>query len=150
LIVYHKSVQVTLTDPMDANRSIKDKDQMSPRSREGSLSGISPTLTTKQQDLPPSRPSESTSVTSSTGSLPERSPLGPDPLPSPRYWSPGGSSVIFEPTPSDTASSPSGADPPISPTDTPVDIVRQETEDALVRFLEGLVSEKQSLNQSPP
>lgn len=99
-----QSVQVTvLTDPMDADRSIKDKDQMSPRSRE-SLSGVSPALATKQQDLPPSRsliPRLPGPVTSFTGNLPKLSPLGsPTGLRSPRFASPGGSSTnLAESTP---------------------------------------------------
>ena len=131
-----QSVQVTiLTDPMDADRSIKDKDQMSPRSRENSLSGLSPTLAMKHLHLP------------------RLSPLGsPTGLRSPRYGSPRGSSTnladstprpaVYKPTQkpltpqrggelqrippssisrtfsSDTGSSPSSAGPPISPTDT--------------------------------
>ena len=100
-----QSVQVTvLTDPMDADRSIKDKDQMSPRSREGSFSSVSPALATKQQDLPPSRssiPRLPGPVTSFTGSLPKLSPLGsPTGLRSPRFASPGGSSTnLAESTP---------------------------------------------------
>ena len=102
-----QSVQVTiLTDPLDANRSIKDKDQISPRSREGSFSGLSPALATKQQDLPPSRTSVlrlQGPVTSYTGDLhpPKLSPLGsPAGLRSPRYASPRGSSTnLAESTP---------------------------------------------------
>ena len=100
-----QSVQVTvLTDPMDADRSIKDKDQMSPRSREGSLSGFSPALATKQQDLSPSRssiPRLPGPATSFTGDLPKLSPLGsPTGLRSPRFASPGGSSTnLAESTP---------------------------------------------------
>ena len=130
-----QSVQVTiLTDPVDADRSIKDKDQMSPRSREDSLSGLSPTLALKHLHLP------------------KLSPLGsPTGLRSPRYASPRGSStnlaestprpVLYKPTQkpstpqrggelqrmppssisrtfSSDGSSPSSAGPPISPTDT--------------------------------
>jgi glycogenin glucosyltransferase len=99
-----QSVQVTiLTDPLDANRSIKDKDQMSPRSREGSFSGLSPALATKQQDLPPSRTRLQGPATSYTGDLhlPKLSPLGsPTGLRSPRYASPRGSSTnLAESTP---------------------------------------------------
>jgi glycogenin glucosyltransferase len=100
-----QSVQVTiLTDPMDADRSIKDKDQMSPRSREGSLSGVSPALATKQQVLPPSRssiPRLPGPVTGFTSNLPKLSPLGsPTGLRSPRFASPGGSSTnLAESTP---------------------------------------------------
>jgi glycogenin len=100
-----QSVQVTiLTDPMDADRSIKDKDQMSPRSREDSLSGVSPALATKQRDLLPSRssiPRLPGPATSFTSNLPKLSPLGsPTGLRSPRFASPGGSSTnLVESTP---------------------------------------------------
>jgi glycogenin glucosyltransferase len=143
-----QSVQVTvLTDPMDADRSIKDKDQMSPRSREGSLSGVSPALASRSSI--PRLPGPVTSFSK----LPKLSPLGsPTGLRSPQFASPGGSStnlaestprpVPYKPTQrpstpqrggelhrlppssisrtfsSDTASSPSSAGPPISPTDT--------------------------------
>ena len=143
-----QSVQVTvLTDPMDADRSIKDKDQMSPRSREGSLSGVSPALASRSSI--PRLPGPVTSFSK----LPKLSPIGsPTGLRSPRFASPGGSStnlaestprpVLYKPTQkpstpqgggelhrllppsisrtfsSDTASSPSSAGPLISPTDT--------------------------------
>ncbi len=100
-----QSVQViVLTDPMDADRSIKDKDQMSLRSRQGSLSGVSPALAKKQQDLSPSRttiPRLPGSVTSFTSDLPKLSPLGsPTGLRSPRFASPRGSSTnLAESTP---------------------------------------------------
>ena len=97
-----QSVQVTiLTDPKDADRSIKDKDQMSPPSREGSLS---PALATRQQDLFPSRssiPRLPGPATGFTGGLPKLSPLGsPTGLRSPRFASPGGSATnLAESTP---------------------------------------------------
>ena len=97
-----QSVQVTiLTDPTDADRSIKDKDQMSPRSREGSLS---PALATKRQDLPSSRssiPRLPGPMTSFTSNLPKLSPIGsPTGLRSPRFASPAGSSTnLVESTP---------------------------------------------------
>ena len=100
-----QSVQVTiLTDPVDADRSIKDKDQMSPRSRDGSLSGVSPALDTKQQDFSPSRssiPRLPGPVTGFTSDLPKLSPLGsPAGLRSPRLASPRGSSTnLAESTP---------------------------------------------------
>ena len=142
-----QSVQVTvLTNPMDADRSIKDKDQMSPRSRGGSLSGVSPPLATSSIPRLPGP------VTSFASGLPKLSPLGsPTGLRSPRFASPRGSStnlaestprpVLYKPTQkpstpqrggelhrlppssisrtfsSDTASSPSSAGPPSSPTD---------------------------------
>ena len=101
-----QSVQVTiLTDPKDADRSIKDKDQMSPRSRGGSLeTGISPALATKLQDPSPSRssiPALPGPATGSTGDLPKLSPLdSPTGLRSPRFASPGGSTTnLAESTP---------------------------------------------------
>ena len=97
-----QSVQVTiLTDPVDADRSIKDKDQMSPLSRESS---VSPALATKQQDLPPSRssiPRLPGPMAGFASDLPKLSPLGsPTGLRSPRYASPRGSSTnLAESTP---------------------------------------------------
>jgi glycogenin glucosyltransferase len=84
---------------MDADRSIKDKDQMSPRSREGSLSGVSPALATKQPRS--SIPRLPGPVTGFTSNLPKLSPLGsPTGLRSPRFASPGGSSTnLAESTP---------------------------------------------------
>lgn len=98
-----QSVQVTvLTNTVDADRSIKDKDQLSPpRSRESS---VSPALATKQQDLPPSRssiPRLPGPMSGFASDLPKLSPLGsPTGLRSPRYASPRGSSTnLAESTP---------------------------------------------------
>ena len=91
-----QSVQVTvLANPMDADRSIKDKDQISPRSREGSLSGISTALATS------SIPGLPGPVTSFASGLPKLSPIGsPTGLRSPRFASPRGSSTnLAESTP---------------------------------------------------
>ncbi|KAI0296247.1 hypothetical protein BC826DRAFT_1006072 [Russula brevipes] len=100
-----QSVQVTiLTDPVDANRSIKDKERP-PRSRETSFSGHSPALAAKQREFPPSLVavpgSQDPVMTSFTSDIPKLSPLGsPTGLRSPRYASPRGSSTnLAESTP---------------------------------------------------
>jgi hypothetical protein len=61
-----------LSDTMDADRSIKDKDQMSPRLKAGSLSGVSPALVSSWG--PPPLPSlSSSSETASSASSASRS-----------------------------------------------------------------------------
>ena len=100
-----QSVQVTiLIDPLDADISIKDKDERLSRSREGSYSGIFPALAAKQQEFFPSHSpvhGRQEPVTAHTSGTPKLSPLGsPTGLRSPRYTSPRGSSTnLAESTP---------------------------------------------------
>ncbi|KAI9512536.1 glycosyltransferase family 8 protein [Russula earlei] len=100
-----QSVQVTiLTDPSDADRSIKDKGERPPHSREGSgLPSVSLPLGKEQPEFPPSHSALSGPQHSdpATSDLPKLSPLGsPTGLRSPRYASPRGSSTnLAESTP---------------------------------------------------
>ncbi|KAI0308166.1 hypothetical protein B0F90DRAFT_1833249 [Multifurca ochricompacta] len=103
----NESVQVAiLTDPADADHSIKDKGKRAPRSRQNSYSGVSPTLMAKERDVFPS-PSVgpgSLGPENTIDSIPKLSPLGsPTGLRSPRYASPRGSSTnLAESTPRPT------------------------------------------------
>jgi glycogenin len=104
----NQSVQVTIiTDPADADRSIKDKGKGPPRSRQSSYSGVSPTLEAMQRDLSPSSPTAPGPQgfgTSYTDDVQKLSPLNsPTGLRSPRYASPRGSSTnLAESTPRPT------------------------------------------------
>ncbi|KAH9982850.1 hypothetical protein BGW80DRAFT_48611 [Lactifluus volemus] len=103
-----QSVQVTiLTDPADADRSIKDKEKAAAHSRQSSYSGVSPILMAKQRESSSSPPivlGPQGFGTSYTDDVPKLSPLGsPTGLRSPRYTSPRGSSTtLAESTPRPT------------------------------------------------
>ncbi|KAI0257928.1 hypothetical protein BC834DRAFT_917003 [Gloeopeniophorella convolvens] len=126
----HQSVQVAvLTDPADADPSVKDKEKRPPRLRQSSYSGVSPTIS-KYGELPPSPSAIPESRAPGLGyvsEVPKRiSPLtgSPTGMRSPRYASPRGSSTnlaesvptptVAKPTPRNSTPLRGGAPPPAS------------------------------------